>query len=346
MLPSKDISVIVQGAIYPTLTPRCLQSIRTYLPDAEIILSTWEGSALEGLDYDCVVCSPDPGSVLHDLVYFTANNTNRQLVSTQAGLGKAQRPYTLKIRTDFELRSADFLLHWDTFPRRNTSYAFFERRVLCDVVYSKMSSSQTYRPLPFHPSDFWFFGFTSDIKAYFSGTPLLSTEELSGWQVKYPHKIPYKHAFFRYAPEQFFCFSWVKKHYPDARFADWSDWDEVNIELSSNVLFNNFIFLDYKKSGIFSIKHSHAPRKQLMIHTLITYNFFKYMYELYSVPEDENRAHLKSIYRLQQKNFIHIQCFLHPLRLLLQWGYRPLHILHHLLAIRLLKKGRRNTKKN
>ena len=48
MINSKDISVVVQGAIDKENTPKCLESIRKYLPDAEIILSTWEGSEVEG----------------------------------------------------------------------------------------------------------------------------------------------------------------------------------------------------------------------------------------------------------------------------------------------------------
>lgn len=41
-MKSNDITVVVQGAIDRKLTPKCLKSIRKHLPDAEIILSTWE----------------------------------------------------------------------------------------------------------------------------------------------------------------------------------------------------------------------------------------------------------------------------------------------------------------
>lgn len=42
-IDSKDISVIIQGAITKE-TDACLRSIRECLPLAEIILSTWEKS--------------------------------------------------------------------------------------------------------------------------------------------------------------------------------------------------------------------------------------------------------------------------------------------------------------
>ena len=53
----KDVSVVVQGAVDAKHTPRCLASIRKYLPGAYIILSTWEGQKVEGLDCDKVVTS-------------------------------------------------------------------------------------------------------------------------------------------------------------------------------------------------------------------------------------------------------------------------------------------------
>lgn len=61
-MDTKDISVIVQGAINKNETIKCLQSIRHYLPGAEIILSTWEGSNITDLDYDNLILSKDPGA--------------------------------------------------------------------------------------------------------------------------------------------------------------------------------------------------------------------------------------------------------------------------------------------
>ena len=63
-MDTKDISVIVQGAINKNETIKCLQSIRQYLPGAEIILSTWEGSNITDLDYDNLILSKDPGAAI------------------------------------------------------------------------------------------------------------------------------------------------------------------------------------------------------------------------------------------------------------------------------------------
>ena len=55
MINSIDISVVVQGAIDKENTPKCLKSIREFLPNAKIILSTWKNSNVENLDYDMLV---------------------------------------------------------------------------------------------------------------------------------------------------------------------------------------------------------------------------------------------------------------------------------------------------
>ena len=62
---SNDISLVVQGAVTP-VTKAVLNSLRAIFPGAELILSTWEGSALDGLSYDKAVLSPDPGPQVAD----------------------------------------------------------------------------------------------------------------------------------------------------------------------------------------------------------------------------------------------------------------------------------------
>ena len=59
-IDTKDISVVVQGAIDKGYTPLCLKSIIKYLPESEIILSTWEGREVDNLDYDVLILSEDP----------------------------------------------------------------------------------------------------------------------------------------------------------------------------------------------------------------------------------------------------------------------------------------------
>lgn len=284
---SKDISVVVQGAIDKKLTPKCLKSIRKYLPEAEIILSTWEGSAVSGLDYDILLLNQDPSGYKHDFAIYnktrSMNNFNRQLVSTCNGVLKASRKYCLKVRSDIILKNSDFLKYWDKFAIRNNEYKLFSHRVLCSSLFSREYSCQsgTGFPTSFHPSDFWLFGLTNDLKDYFINCPLQTEVEASNWDFKYPNRCPYATPLWKFAPEQFFCVNWVKKYYSNLQFEDWSDWNSQNIELSNNILYNNFIFLGLEQSGIYSAKYLGVEFDKSNIQGLITYQHFQEQYKNY-----------------------------------------------------------------
>ena len=116
---------------------------------------------------------------------------------------------------------------------------------------------------------------------YFINTQLQTDAEASFWNFKYPDRLPYSSMLWRYAPEQCFCVNWVKKYYPDLQFDDWSDWNPKNIELSKNILYNNFVFLGYEESGIYSKKHFGAERIKSSIQGLITYDLFQKRYKEY-----------------------------------------------------------------
>lgn len=285
---SADISVVVQGVLAPA-TPECLTSVRRFLPGAEIILSTWTGADTSGLDFDILVQSQDPGGIRHDFaiqnVKNSSNNFNRQRLSTNAGLAKATRPYALKLRSDLILQGAGFLTYWDLFPARNRAYTFFKHRVLCGSLYAREHSDQDGNgfPLPFHPTDFWFLGLCEDLREYFD-CPRQTTTEGGDWVFKYPNRVPYTTQLWRYAPEQYLCLNWVKKHRPCVCFEDWSDWNAENIELSNQVLYNNFIFLGYRQTGIYSPKHLNAAQKEEEIQGLISHQRFLEQYKNYCDP--------------------------------------------------------------
>lgn len=287
MINSREISVIVQGAIDKKFTPKCLESIRKYLPGAEIILSTWGGSDFEGLDYDELLLNRDPGGYRHDFAAYnqtrSMNNFNRQLVSTYSGILKANRKYCLKLRSDIILKSADFLKYWDKFEIRDSKYKLFSHRILCSSLFSRENScpNGTGFPVPFHPSDFWFFGLIKDLEDYFRGCPRQSEREASNWDFKYPNRLPYTTPLWRFAPEQCFCINWVKKYYPDLQFEDWSDWNPENIELSNSILYNNFIFLGVEQSGLYSAKYLGVESHKSNIQGLITYERFQEQYKNY-----------------------------------------------------------------
>ena len=112
-IKSQDISVVVQGNV-DKVTVDTLQSVRRFLPKAEIILSTWKAAAYEGLDYDKLVLSKDPGAVTFDIRLNKLNNINRIIVSSKAGVRHAKRKYIYRRVLRSRLYRRD--LGWNVFP--------------------------------------------------------------------------------------------------------------------------------------------------------------------------------------------------------------------------------------
>ncbi|WP_161783948.1 WavE lipopolysaccharide synthesis family protein [Massilia sp. LC238] len=116
-MKTSDITLVFQGAFKPYVTRerddfvRNIRMTRQVLPGARIVLSTWEGTDVpRKLGVDAVVLSPDPGPLAPlKLDDDKANNANRQLASTRAGLAAVHTPYAVKLRTDCFLEHAGFL---------------------------------------------------------------------------------------------------------------------------------------------------------------------------------------------------------------------------------------------
>lgn len=158
-----DVCVVVQGPLSPW-TRQVLDSAVEHLPGAQVVFSSWEGSDLPPLHEAVeVVLSPDPGP---GPTPFERNgrplppwNSNRMLVSTQAGLSRAERPYTLKLRADSPLGS-DACLGWDAARRPSRTTLFTERIATCSVATRPPGRLPQ---LLHHPSDCVQFGRTEDV---------------------------------------------------------------------------------------------------------------------------------------------------------------------------------------
>ncbi|PMG05815.1 WavE lipopolysaccharide synthesis [Vibrio breoganii] len=168
----EDISVVVQGPVQALsdrnqdegITQVCLKSVRKYLPGATIILSTWHGQNLEGLDYDELVLCEDPGQNIRQYNlkgephYF---NNNRQIVSTIEGLKKVKTKYAVKLRSDNYLKSNDFVEYQKRFRKYSEDYRFLKERVVVSDIFTRKIAKGL--PVAFHISDFFYFGLTSDL---------------------------------------------------------------------------------------------------------------------------------------------------------------------------------------
>lgn len=169
MIQSNEISVVIQGPVVgPSLhedrnsanTADVLKSIRAFLPEAELILSTWQEQDLEGLEYDKLVLSTDPGAS-YDRAQSSSANILRQIQSSHAGLLQATRRYALKLRSDTALTSSDFLHCWDTFRSRGLKPVLFAEKILVSAIFTP---NPFHCPSPYWVSDFFAFGRIEDVR--------------------------------------------------------------------------------------------------------------------------------------------------------------------------------------
>lgn len=271
MIDSQDISVVVQGAISKEETPKCLKSIRKFLPNAEIVLSTWEGSDVSFLNglYDILLLNKDPGAGYYYKTETTVkyNNINRQLFSTQKGLKKATRKYAMKLRSDLILTTDKFLKYFDCYPKRDEKYLLFNHKILASTVFSRFAFNDyelknrfPELKLLFQVSDWWFFGVKEDLELYFD-VPLVQEPEFSSYYKQEENKQkfnPYNFmdiSYVQFSPEQYYALKCFEKNFNDIRIEHAGDFSDEHSELSRKYLINNFVFLEFSDSGIYTNKY-------------------------------------------------------------------------------------------
>ena len=257
MIKSEDISVVVQGAIDKNLTPKCLNSIKKYLPMAEIILSTWEGSDVEGCIYNKIIFNKDPGAFSNTKDGNRLFNLNRYLLSSKVGIEKATRKYILKIRSDIVLKNCNFLKYFDKFTKRNDKYSVFKHKVLTSSLYTITGELGTKEETgkihltPYHISDWWHFGFAEDIKLLYSCKLIENFEDFAQYFKNPQYELEWlNHRTWKFPPEQYLGVELAKIKFPDLEFNDCLDTKNINMEQSLNFILDNFITLDFQQSGV------------------------------------------------------------------------------------------------
>jgi len=275
MIDTKDISVVVQGAVDSVFTSRVLKSIRKHLPKAEILLSTWEGMDVSGLDYDTVILNKDPG--VSDMSPWEKNNVKRQIVSSLNGIKKTQRKYVLKTRSDIELRGVNFLKYFDKFDSCDKEWHFLKGRI---IVPSMVSRDPRIWESPMCPSDWCSFGLKDDMLTLWDAP--LPTREEEDWFLnkEKPHSVNicYPALQARYNPEQTIWTSFVKKFTPvhaDHMF----DINPQSINETLRSFANNLIIISEKQFGIRFLKKNRPGSDMWHV---ITYRDFIKIYNKYA----------------------------------------------------------------
>lgn len=173
---ARDVSVVLQGPVRFE-TPESVESVRRLLPEAELILSTWEDEDVSGLGPIRVLRSEKPSAPIQHDRLSVPNNLNRLIRSSKVGVAAVTRPYVLKMRSDMVLDSLAFLDTFECFPERGPM-PLFAHKVLVPALFSRTA----YRghAVPFHLSDWAVFGLAQDVRALFPNFRKLSSLNLLG----------------------------------------------------------------------------------------------------------------------------------------------------------------------
>ncbi len=250
MIETGDISIIIQGPINEDFTANVISRMRAVFKDSQIIFSGWIGDNLQLIPEGVtVVMNHDPGGAQMSDNPIAYDSANRQIVSTLGGLRRANRKYSIKMRSDIVVEKTDWLELFDKYEKYDLNFKFLRNRV---VISSMFCVNPQKIPLPYHPSDWFFFGNTEDLIDIFD-IPLL-TEEDANW---FKGKVRGKYAYgwhCRYRSEQHIWTSFVRKHLR-LNFDHQNDVNNNNIEISERIFANNAIIIDSKIIGIRSFKY-------------------------------------------------------------------------------------------
>jgi len=267
---ASDVTFVVQGPILDNprnkITSNLIQSIRRYFPESRILISTWEGEKTRTLPrVEKIVYCSDPGAIIFLEQPKTFNNVNRQIVSTKHGLKEVSTMYAIKVRSDLILKN-DKILNSLSFldpSGRNTKYKYLNSYVLV-TNQTSVNPRKQYK-YPFAICDWFWAGRTEDLLDIWDIN--LMPEEWFRYfgeqEIMSKHNSRYLSKYF---PESYITSSFIRKK-RELEFEDSFDISQNNIELSEEIIANNFIIKSNWQLGIQSQKHRKPLRALIPMYT-------------------------------------------------------------------------------
>ncbi|RJG02042.1 WavE lipopolysaccharide synthesis family protein [Noviherbaspirillum sedimenti] len=274
MIKNDEITFVVQGAVSDKrATLLAISSIRKNFPGSTIILSTWEGSDLTGLQYDELALSRDPGSCIVDDCRNIYYNINRQIVSSREGLIRVKTKYAVKTRTDCYFKSPVLIKKYENGCKTYGIDASESNRIL--VIRDFFRNPRRRYHMAYHVSDFLFFGKTEDIRTIFSCKLMSDTEIRWYSNHQIPTSAPSKTVLHRFSAEQHLWMSFLHSK-------NWSFSIENAYDISESVISNA----------------EASYRQFLLIYSSISLDFFSIKHKkMYLVSYDSYSAkEIKNIY--------------------------------------------------
>ncbi|MDH6298852.1 WavE lipopolysaccharide synthesis family protein [Polynucleobacter sphagniphilus] len=254
MIKSESLTFVVQGAIGSD-TGNALKSIRKNFSQSKIVLSTWHGSKTDGLDFDYLVLSVDPGAEYN---YFydieIKNNINRQIISSFNGLKYVSTEYVVKTRSDNVFINSNLLRYISNYRNTNNEFNISKERILVMSNLITMNPNKILK-LALHPSDFIVAGLSDDIRNYFD-IPLMKNEDLNYFN---QNSRPIEWRSFKLLPrfttEQYIMIENLKKKNIEFRMKDGLDFNNLNIQLTMDLFGDSFCLVPSFYLGLKNNKH-------------------------------------------------------------------------------------------
>jgi hypothetical protein len=248
-----DLSVVFCGPVelpdahFPG-TAAAAARIRELLPDAELLLATWEEAELdEQFDrvFDRVIRFPDPGStVLGRLSGWECKVNYRRLAcAAWQGAKAARRRWLWRIRCDCY---AEHVKALEVYAREHAEfkpnkYFFFSSPILIPNLYTRDSRRGG---AMLHPSDIMHIGRTKDLVAYFDAAvrgpfykPSLGVGE--GGEL---------------FPEQMMWISALRRFRPNPKWRNARSVSPALVVAANLSLLGNFLLADFAQLGLISKK--------------------------------------------------------------------------------------------
>ncbi len=237
MIKSEDIDVVIQGAI-DSNTVICAESVRKFLPYANIILSTWSRADASDVDYDVLHYEDDPGRNMITRL----GNINREIVGRRGGCRECSRDYTLIMRSDSKIINLNFINWYESdLPDVSNGYNFLkERIVICSTGWFDNSI--------FFMCDWFFFGKREDIADMFDLE--IAPDSLEEYPRRPGKRVPQFSS-----PHEYLAITWVKKHLPFFEY-DYHEFSTSTYQqMWKQIIAGNFIMGGfYKDYGILNLK--------------------------------------------------------------------------------------------
>lgn len=250
-IPSADISVVIQGPLYRdgsrgVSIRECLDSLRRHVAGAELIVATWQGESVSGLDADRLLILDDPGTI--EDISDNCINLQRQVVSTYAGLQAATRPWVLKMRADIALTGKALLVPCHYGEAVPHSLRHFSSPI---TILNYFVRDPAKAPMLFHVSDIIQFGRRDDLLDFWAGHAFTAEHLLIEGR---PCVNPFGHwhgfTRQRIVPEQALMLRWMKRHGMEVHLARLDTVTYEAAKLSEQLICSQFHMIDAQAAAI------------------------------------------------------------------------------------------------